>query len=717
VRILLVAGVISAVLLGPDHSTRGDEVTTNREGKVFRAGVAEVLISPPKLPVLINGGFIEKSADVVRDPLHARALVLDDGTTRLAIVVVDSCMLPRELIDGAKQLARERTGLQAERILVSATHTHSAPSAMGALGSRPDPDYVAYLPGRIAEVIDRAIEALVPAQIGWGVVDDFEHTHCRRWIRRPDRILLDPFGDRTVRANMHPGHLNPDVIAPAGPVDPGLSLLAVQTLEGRPLGVLANYSMHYFGASPVSADYFGIFAHELAGQISDDRDDRHPVVMMSQGTSGDQQWMDYAGPKDASTIDAYARSMARRALEVYRTIVFRPWAELAMAETRLTLRRRVPDERRLAWARPIAAAMGERVPKDQKEVYAREALHLYQEPERELKLQAIRVGALGIAAIPNEVYALSGLKLKAQSPLAPTFVIELANGSEGYIPPPEQHALGGYTTWPARTAALEVQAEPRIVAAMLGLLEDVSGLPRRAVEEPDSAYAREVLASSPLAYWRLGEMAGGEAVDATGHGHRAIHEGCTAYYLEGPRLSDTTVINRAVHLAGGHLSAELRGSGLGRTFSVELWFWNGLPNAARAMTGDLLSWKGAPEGAVVDRLMIGGNRNPAETGRLVLSNGGRPVFTGSTEISLRTWHHVVLVRQDETVTVFLDGERELGGESAWPDPPFAGPLRFLFGGGLEADASFEGKLDEIAVYGRALTPAKIADRFRFSVGP
>src|SRR5205807_9790205 len=117
------------------------------------------------------------------------------------------------------------------------------------------------------------------------------------------------------------------------------------------------------------------------------------------------------------------------------------------------------------------------VPRGKPQVYAREALYLHEEPRRELVLQAIRIGELGITAMPNEVFALTGLKLKARSPLEPTFNIELANGAEGYIPPPEQHALGGYTTWPARTAAREVQAEPRIVEPVVKLLEEVAGKP------------------------------------------------------------------------------------------------------------------------------------------------------------------------------------------------------------------------------------------------
>ena len=89
----------------------------------------------------------------------------------------------------------------------------------------------ALLPGRIAESIERAAKHLEPARIGWNVIDDHEHTFCRRWIRRPDKMLDDPFGQRNVRANMHPGYQNPDAIAPAGPVDPALTVLSVQSAK------------------------------------------------------------------------------------------------------------------------------------------------------------------------------------------------------------------------------------------------------------------------------------------------------------------------------------------------------------------------------------------------------------------------------------------------------------------------------------------------------
>ena len=95
-----------------------------------------------------------------------------------------------------------KTGIATGRMLIAATQTHSAPAAMGALGCPADPAYVVLLPDRIAEAIARAAANLAPARLGWATIDDDKHTFCRRWIRRPDRMLDDPFGNRSVRANM-----------------------------------------------------------------------------------------------------------------------------------------------------------------------------------------------------------------------------------------------------------------------------------------------------------------------------------------------------------------------------------------------------------------------------------------------------------------------------------------------------------------------------------
>jgi hypothetical protein len=233
----------------------------------FLAGAAQVDITPRELPVIVSGSFLERTSNTVRDRLYARALVFDDGTSRVAICVVDILFMPRDLLDKAKRLASKVTGIRAENMLISATHTHTAPSVAGALGTGVDEAYRRFLPPKIAEAIRRANDRLEPARIGWTAVDAPDHTHCRRWILRPDKIQQDVFGRRTVRANMHPGYQNPDFVGPAGPADTELSLLSVQSREGRPLAVLANYSMHYFGSSDVSADYFGRFSERFAQLI------------------------------------------------------------------------------------------------------------------------------------------------------------------------------------------------------------------------------------------------------------------------------------------------------------------------------------------------------------------------------------------------------------------------------------------------------------------
>ena len=133
------------------------------------------------------------------------------------------------------------------------------------------------------------------------------------------------------------------------------------------------------------------------------------------------------------------------------------------------------------------------------------------------------------------MFALTGLKIKAQSPLATTFTVELANGAEGYIPPAEQHALGGYTTWPARTAGLEVGAEAKITDAVLELLETVAGKKRRPLPDPASDGVREARSSrasrSGTGGWA--SSAGPRAADLAGRSAGTFEPG-VVFGLHGP---------------------------------------------------------------------------------------------------------------------------------------------------------------------------------------
>jgi hypothetical protein len=715
-RLLAGVVVIGAAVLSVARIADAREVE-NR--KPLRAGAYGIDITPEKLPVIVSGGFLEGTANKVRDRLYARCLVLDDGTARLAIVVVDTLFMPRRLLDIAKAMAAKTTGIKPERMMISATHTHSAPSVAGALGSRADEAYAKLLPGRIAKGIERAEANLEPARIGWGVARADKHTHCRRWIRRSDRMGTDPFGKRTVQAMMHPGYLNADYIGPAGPVDTDLSLLSVQSAAGRPIALLANYSMHYFGSPAVSADYFGRFAAEFAGLVGVKDSDPPFVAMMSQGTSGDLHWMDYSRPRRKLDIATYTRQLAKIALDAYKKIEHRKFAPLAMAEKKLKLRRRTPDAARLAWAKAIIAKSRRPIPANRPEVYAREQICLRDDSQAELKLQVLRIGDLGIVAIPCEVFGITGLKIKAQSPLGTTFNMELANGAEGYIPPPAQHGMGGYTTWPARSAGLEIPAEPKIVEALLGLLEEVSNKRRRRYVESTGPYAKAVLASKPTAYWRMGEFSGPRSVDASGSGNHGVFSGRAAYWLKGPESSNfcgPNKINRAVQFAGGRLGAVVKE--LGESYSVEMWFSNGIAPESRAVAGYMFS-RGADQadGAPGDHLGIGGKHNAEAAGRLIFFNGNKldELMIGTTKLPLNTFNHVVLVRQGRSVAVYLNGNTtpEISGQAA-PGCP-ANVKQLFIGGRSDNYANFEGKIDEVSIYDRPLKSDEVARHYKSAV--
>ncbi len=673
----------------------GLPVHANPSAHTFRAGAFAMDVTPTNFPVIVNGGFLAVTADHANDALHARWLVLDDGATRVALGVLDTCLIPREFADEVKARATKLTGIPPERIMLSAVHTHTAPSLMQALGTPPDPNYPAFALPRIVEGLRRAVGNLAPARIGWAVAQAPEHTHTRVWIRRPDRMLTDPFGVVSVRAMMHPGYQSPDVVGPAGPSDPALTLLAAQSPDGRPIAVLANYSMHYFGAKPVSADYYGAFAEKIGPLIGGASGF---VGMMSQGTSGDQHWMDYSQPKRTITMDAYAGELVRIAADAYKTIQFHDWVPLAMAEKNLRLATRQPDAKRLAWARELVAKLNGATPKSRPEVYAREQLWLKEHPTREAKLQALRVGDLGIAIWPCEVFAITGLKIKTQSPLQPAMNIELANAEEGYIPPPELHPLGGYNTWACRSAGLEVQAEPKMVDALLGMLEGVSGQPRRKVAVSNGVYAEAVLAAKPLAYWRLEEWSGPTAFDATDGHHNATYEPGVARWLDGPpspAFSGAGAINRCPHFAGGRVSATLKE--LKETYTAEFWFWNGLPNDAHPVTGYLFARGG-------ESLAIGGAGH--SPGKLAFG-----ALAGRTTLAPKTWHHAVLVRDGSRVAVYLNGNPapEISGEAA----PETSKNIFIAGDAAK-EANFEGKMDEVAIYNRALSPEEISRHYQIA---
>jgi neutral ceramidase len=448
------------------------------ENALLRAGAAAIDITPK--PGVSLDGPISKNGPVtgIHDRLHARALVLDDGKTRLAIVICDLCMIGHDVFDSAKDSVHKKTGLATDRMLMAATHTHAAPRANHIGVGLLDDEYHKLLADGIAAAVIQAEKNLAPAKVGWGSFQKPEFLACRRFLCKPGSVEKNPFGQTGERIKSVSGRSSA-VIKPAGPIDPQFSILSVQHIDGSPLAVLGNFSVHYCGGYQrglVSADYFGHFASAMEQDLNSG-DDHPPFVgIMSNGTSGNTGSIKRDGKKfpPFGWMEASAGILADQTLQVIKTIEHRSDPKLEMRQTELELEVRRPDAARIVWAKKILADPKQSLPHRWTRIFAQEAMHLSTYSKtRTITLQAIRIGELGIAAIPCEVFAETGLEIKQQSPHAATFTIELANGYGGYLPPPQQHAWGGYETWPARSSFLEVQAEPKIRTAVLRLLHEV----------------------------------------------------------------------------------------------------------------------------------------------------------------------------------------------------------------------------------------------------
>lgn len=444
----------------------------------LRAGAALMDITPTNLPIRTAGNLTLTVVSNIHDPLHARAFVLDDGATRLAIAVVDSCMIAREDFDAAKAMASEATGISVSNMMISSTHTHTAPAVYGCHGNDAEPEYRAYIIPRIAHAIIEAARALQPARAAWGKSDLPQFVHCRRWIMRPGTAQSPSSaftGAATNLAMMNPGFANTNKVRQTGPVDPAVTVLSVQTRDGRPLALLANYSTHYASAPPreLSADYFGEFCRIVARELKAEERTGGFVALMSNGTSGDANPIDFTKANWVSTPPVVARAVADAALQSIRNLEHREDVRLSAVTRHLTLGVRLPTPEQVVAAREyLATKVGARPTRNWEENYARETTLLAGWPaQKEITLQAMQIGGFALTAIPCETYGSTGLAVKKSSPFPLTMVVGLANGYHGYLPPPDQFPLGGYTTWRARTSYLETNAEPKIRAVTGELLK------------------------------------------------------------------------------------------------------------------------------------------------------------------------------------------------------------------------------------------------------
>ncbi len=426
----------------------------------LRAGTAAVDISPDVTPFQLRSG----RSSYVHDPLFVRAIALENGDGRVVIALVDAIGVGREMADEAKAVAERKTGWKPEEMLVSGTHTHSAPK-----GGDSSPGRIAYERKRrqgLAEALVQAIDSLQGAKVGYAKDAEPSEVYNRRWYLKPGTMDKNPFDQfDQVRTNAPRDHL----LKPAGPTDPEVCVVDVRTRRGRPLGLIANYALHYVGGIPkvteddgrvvgmASADYFGEFARIVPYRIGGSKPPNDFVAMMTNGVSGDINNIDFDRRRPPRAPFEQIRVVAGKAADAtWRAVKkiehYDDNPVIAVRQRKVVLKYRIPSAAEVDNANRLLA-----LPRQEREAinrrttqYAQSTLRMAdpEHPKTEsVIVQAIRIGEQAIVSMPFEVFVEIGLEIKQKSPFQHTFLIELANGGYGYLPTPEQHELGGYETW------------------------------------------------------------------------------------------------------------------------------------------------------------------------------------------------------------------------------------------------------------------------------
>jgi hypothetical protein len=467
--------VITSILTSLPCLAQGDEPGA------LQAGAAAIDVSPQHFPINMLGQFYENFAETAHDPLYARAIVLKNDQSYIAMVVVDNLGVDPTAIEAAKQLAAKETNIPTHRIMISSTHTHTAPPTAITTAGTTAAKYRELMINGIADSIVQAHQNLRAVEFGFNAKPLADEVFNRRWHLKPGRMPLNPFGELD-QVKMNPGNNSSTLDRPAGPTDPDITIISLRDAKHKPYALFANYSLHYVGAVPrggVSADYFGEFARLMPIRLRASADF---VAMMSNGTSGDINNIPFGStrpPREPfEQIQIVAQKSSDVAWHAYQEIPeHKTQVALNMLQREITLRYRKPTAEQLEKAKSILEITDQtdldRLPR-LAVPYANRTVFAAARPETvNVKIQVIRIGDLGICCIPFETFVEIGLELKQRSPLPQTMVISIANGRYGYLPTPAQHRLGGYETW-LGTNIVQKNASVLLTTNLLEMLEAVS---------------------------------------------------------------------------------------------------------------------------------------------------------------------------------------------------------------------------------------------------
>ena len=434
----------------------------------LQIGVAEVDFTPPPgLPLM---GHIREdyAARGTHDPLRARALVVANAVgQRVALLTLDLCMFNREHAQLMRKHIAAHSQLAAESILIAASHTHGAPAACS-LYQTPAASAaeVEKFLKRAAEAAIQADQQLKPSELQAGVAHELSLSFNRRLRCRDGKT-----------------HMNWEELAPGfvldclGPFDPEVLVLSVD--DGRasapaPSAGLVNFALHPaildYENWLYTSDYIGYLDEALRKIVREDF-----TTLFFNGCCANVNHIDYAdqgmprrGYPAAQRVGYVLAAAVARAL---RARVPVEGDAIGMSRELVELERfKIADDLYAQAKRCLEAGAQEKPPGMDGLDFQRSAPLLVEMRERQetpdrVEVMALRIGEVGIVALPGEVFAKSGLEIKRSSPAKYTLVIELANDAAGYLPTREAYEQGGYEVSPGATVYAPGCAEKLVDSA------------------------------------------------------------------------------------------------------------------------------------------------------------------------------------------------------------------------------------------------------------
>ncbi len=432
-------------------------------------GAAQRKITPP-LGTNMAGYYHVRPASAVHDDLFARALVIDDGTTVIAVVTCDLVSIREESVVNARAHIAAATDIPGSNVLICCTHTHTGPITRGdrsasTFGSMSE-SYMATLEQEIAAAVTAAWQSRVAGALRIGKSQETRIAFNRRFHMR----------DGSVKTN--PGRNNPDIVGPVGPIDPDVYVLLAESSQGEPIGVLVNYSLHAdtTGGDHFSADYSGWMEKHFKN-MSPELDET--VLLYANGYCGDINHVNVNDPdqlKGFAESERIGRALAESATQALSRLEPLTGETVHAAQRIEALPAVVPSAEDIAWAKEAVATspMGGGPGRDDLVRAHRDlALQELNKQQFATEVQVLAVGNVAITALPGEMFVELGLSIKEHSPFAHNLLAELANGNLGYICTEAAYPQGAYE---ATSSRVQPGSGEQLVRAALDLQRDLAAV-------------------------------------------------------------------------------------------------------------------------------------------------------------------------------------------------------------------------------------------------